>query len=234
MTGFRVSGDAGIGIFEPPDVRTPAFERLPAELLDPLRDVPGLVATVSDVLEERGWYLAIPCSALAPRHSGGRSVIGHAITVGYLPSRKLVPSGGISDEPPRLIHHVAFNLAARGDVIVIDASSVAGISVLGGIAGRSAVARGFSGVIIDGGVRDLDEVADSGIPLWSRYVTPRSGKYRLDGVSVNAPAVCGGVQVLPGDLVVADITGICFVPLQDARAVIDRVTQIAKDERKER
>jgi regulator of RNase E activity RraA len=231
---FRMSGDAGLGVYEPADIRAASFERVPDDVLDELRAMSGLVATVSDILEELGWQLSVPASTMIPRHEGDRVAVGHALTLHYLPVRKQL-SAAIENgtQPPRLAHHVVYGLATRGDVMVIDASATEFVSVLGGLAAQTADELGLSAVLIDGGVRDIDQVRTIGLPLWSRYATPRSGKFRVEGVSVNAPITCGGVQVMAGDLVIADTTGVCFVPFETLNEILERVREVIDEERKQ-
>lgn len=102
--------------------------------------------------------------------------------------------------------------------------------MLGGLAANTGARIGLSGVIVDGAVRDIDQIAAAGLPVWSRSVTPRSGKSRMEAVSLNAPVQCGGVQVAPGDLAVADATGICFVPIELVREVAARVFEVTAEE----
>lgn len=229
---FRITGDEGVGLFEPTDVRPADFTRLPSDLLATLRRLPGLVATVSDALDELGWSLAVPSSRLQPRHLDQAAAVGHAVTLRYLPSRRHLLHEGYTDSPPELAHHTVLRSAVNGDFMLIDASAVDGyVSVMGGIVAQTCVTQGLAGVVVDGGVRDLDQIRATGLKLWTRHVTPSCGKYRLEGVTVNGPISCGGVQVIPGDLVVADATGICFVPGDVVHDVIRRVLEVSDGEK---
>ena len=69
-------------------------------------------------------------------------------------------------------------------------------------------------------------------PVWSRGVSPITGKWRLETIQVNGPVKIAGIQVHPGDLVVADNTGVCFVPREQAAAVLERARQIDAGEAK--
>jgi regulator of RNase E activity RraA len=185
---------------------------------------------VSDILDELGWSLAVPASMLIPRHQGGSTVVGHAVTLSYLPERRTLASAYQSSDPPKLAHHVVYRLAREGDVMVVDARGAESVSLMGGRAAAAAVRAGIAGVIVDGGVRDLDDVRRVGLSVWSRGTTPVTGKCRLEAISVNRPACVGGVQVRPGDLVVADDTGVCFVPTELIDSVVERVLEVASDE----
>jgi 4-hydroxy-4-methyl-2-oxoglutarate aldolase len=212
---------ARIGYFVPGDVGDPSFERLPDTQLALLRAVPGLTATVSDVLEGLGLALAVSASTLAPRHRGLEAVVGHALTLRYLPQRTIV-SGG-STTPSRLAHGTVSSLAHEGDVLVIEAAGGSDHSCFGGLAANIARRAGISAAVVDGAARDLDEIEAAGLPLWSRSVTPVTGSRRLEAVAINQPICCGTAQVRAGDIVVADATGVCFVPVELAPQVIEHV-----------
>ena len=101
----------------------------------------------------------------------------------------------------------AHNLAEDGDVLVID--GVSGMSNMGGISAQTGKRQGERGAIVMGGVRDVAAFARVGYPIWSTEITPVTGKWRLQTVEINGTVKIGGVRVEPGDLVVADDTGVC-------------------------
>jgi 4-hydroxy-4-methyl-2-oxoglutarate aldolase len=222
-------GDEGVGVFQPPFVGTSAFTRLPDSLLERVRRLPGAATTGSDVLDDLGLALAVPGTVLSPRTSSGTTV-GHALTIAYVPERRALSNIALRGSSSRLAHHSAFAVAESGDVLVIDARGSADISVLGGMAAVSARSAGIAACVVDGGVRDLDEIAASGLAVWSRSVTPRTGKWRLEAFALNLPVVCGGVQVHPGDVVVADHTGVCFFPIEFAEEALTRILATSEEE----
>lgn len=221
--------DESTGRFDPGGPLSAAFGRLPRPRLDELAATPGLASTVSDVLDELGCNLAFDADALVPR-TPGAVVVGHALTLRYLPERYTTAHPERRLMPARLAHEVVLDLAQSGDVLVVDAGGLP-ISVFGGMAAAAAVARGLGGVLVDGAVRDLREIVDSGLGVWSRSVTPRTGKWRLEAAERGGPIVCGAVQVVQGDLVLADDTGGCFVPVEVVREVVDRVLAVGDEER---
>jgi regulator of RNase E activity RraA len=152
------------------------------------------------------------------------------VTLRYLPERRSHVPGAEGEAIPRLAHHVAFGLCERGDVLVIEAPGALPVSCFGGMAALEARSRGLAGAIVDGAIRDVDEIAALGLPVWSRAVTPRTGKWRLEAVQINAPVCCGGVHVAAGDLVLADGNGVCFVPVDIAERVIERTVEVARRE----
>jgi 4-hydroxy-4-methyl-2-oxoglutarate aldolase len=228
---FRLSGDAGVGQYEPIDIREVAFQRVATRLLSGLKGLTGISSTASDVLDELGWRLSIAGSVIQPRHLGTRTVIGHALTIKYLPERRHLLHLGHGDSPPKLAHHAVFRLARVGDVVVVDAAGCGAISVMGGLAAATARSSRMGGLIIDGAIRDLQDIRTLGLPVWSRYVTPVTGKHRLEATAINSPIQCGGVQVRPGDLVIADDSGICFIPTDLIPTVLARVAEVANEEK---
>ena len=213
----------------PPRILSPDFRRLPPRLLEGLRRLWAASATASDVLDELGYSMAVPADALQPRHAQG-VVVGQVLTVRYLPERRAFSSSEVRNRPSRLAHHSVFSLAQPGDAVVVDVHGLPGFSVIGGIAARAARAVGVSGLVVDGAVRDLAEIRAAGLPVWSRSLTPRTGKWRLEAVAINDPVMCAGVQVRPGDLMIGDESGVCFVPVEVAEAAVERILEVAAAE----
>jgi 4-hydroxy-4-methyl-2-oxoglutarate aldolase len=216
--------------YEPVRLLAPEFDRLSDEILEPLRHLRGLSATASDVLDGLGWQLAVASSVIGLRQAAPGQAVGHALTLRYVPERLSVAATRQSPQPSKLAHNAVFRLARRGDVLVVEAPAGPVSSVMGGRAASEAARRGLSGAIVDGGIRDTDEMREAGFPVWSRYVTPVTGKSRLEAIEANAPVACGGVQVVPGDLVLADETGVVFVPLHIADEVIAAILRVAEAE----
>lgn len=192
-------------------MRSPLFERIAPSTLVALRRVQGLTATASDVLDAMGWNLAVPAGRIEPRFGRPVVVAGQALTLRYLPERRRIDTREALTSQSKLAHHVVYEVAQPGDMMVVEVSVLDPISVMGGRAAASAASAGLAGAIVDGGVRDIDEIRLAAFPVWSTTVTPISGKGRLEPASVNAPISCLGVQVPAGDLVVADETGVCFI-----------------------
>ncbi|HXZ37004.1 MAG TPA: RraA family protein [Thermodesulfobacteriota bacterium] len=109
--------------------------------------------------------------------------------------------------------------AQEGDVIVIDNGGQQ-VSTWGGIAAFAAKKRGVAGLVVDGGVRDLDEIREFDFPVFSRHVVPTSGKGRVKLLSMNTVVKIDGIRVRPGDIMVGDGTGIICVPIEIAEDVL--------------
>ena len=113
----------------------------------------------------------------------------------------------------------AHNLAEDGDVLVI--SGVPGVSNMGGISALTGQRQGERAAIVMGGIRDVAHSRDVGHPLWASEITPVTGKWRLETVEINGEIDMAGVRVNPGDLVVADDTGVVFIPRADIMRVLE-------------
>ena len=104
------------------------------------------------------------------------------------------------------------------DVVVIDNGGQQ-VSTWGGVASVAAMQNGVRGLVVDGGVRDADEIIALGFAVFSRHVVPLSGKTRVKIIEMNTPVKIDGMRVNPGDIIVGDGSGIVCVPLERAEEV---------------
>lgn len=124
----------------------------------------------------------------------------------------------------------AIDVAKKGDVIVIDECG-SEIAVWGELATMSAVSRGIAGVVIDGAVRDVDEIKKMKFPVFARHVSPMAGEPKGLG-ELDVPIRCGGVEVEPGDYILADENGVVVIPKKRALEVANRALYVwEKEER---
>lgn len=79
-------------------------------------------------------------------------------------------------------------------------------------------------------MRDVGEIRKYGVPTWCRGATPKTGKCRIEAMEINGPVVLAGIQINPGDLIIADDSGICAVPPQHAAYVLKKCQEILPDE----
>ena len=195
---------APIGAYRPPRIATIDAPSVDPALVARLRRVPGLSSAFSDELDTLGIRTAVPASDLPPLREGDVAV-GRALTLRYLPMRTVRGES-------RLAHLTVCEVAEPGDVLVISAPRGSRESVMGGKAAAATVAAGVLAIVVDGAVRDVDEIDPTGLAAWARVRTPITGRGRLDAVEINGAVEIGGVAVEPGDIVVADRSGVVFVP----------------------
>lgn len=127
-----------------------------------------------------------------------------------------------------LMLHAAIYRAAPGSIIVVEAGDT-DYAVAGGNVCAVAQRRGVAAFVVDGVIRDLAEARQNRFPVFARGVIPIPGAKDAVGV-LNGPVRCGGVEVAPGDLVVADEEGIVAVPQARLEAVLKAAqARAAKD-----
>lgn len=153
-------------------------------------------ADISDALYHSGTMLGL--TALISPVS---RVCGPAVTMS-------APLGGV------FMLRLAMDMCRRGDVLVVAARGHTGFAMFGGHVSVAMRQRGLAALVVDGCVRDLDEIRDSGLPIFARGTATIAAPRETPG-EVNVPVACGGVVVSPGDLIVADSNGVVRIP-QDA------------------
>ena len=181
----------------------PSPRRPPAELLQRLASLP--TPNISDNMQRHYGATA----ALRPYHRGGK-LVGPAFTVKTRPG-------------DNLLVHKAIDMAAAGDVIVVDAGGEVAQAIIGEIMTKHAAKRGIAGFVIDGAIRDADAIAGASLPVFARGVTHR-GPYKDGPGEINVPVSIGGMVVNPGDIIVGDGDGVLAVPQEVAEKVIAAAT----------
>ena len=202
------------------------IERLPEAVLAGYRALGDLTGTTSDAMDYCGVSGAVPGSSLRPSDPAAR-VVAQAVTVLNRKLDKTVPEA-VARNVSHLAEIEAHNLAAPGDILVIQ--GVANISSMGGISASIGKRQGEAGAVVDGAVRDIDHSRKIGYPVWSSSVSPATGKWRIETVGINVPVVMAGVTVHPGDLVIADEVGVCFVPRARAAEVLATAQRLEQSE----
>jgi 4-hydroxy-4-methyl-2-oxoglutarate aldolase len=149
-------------------------------------------------------------SAIKPLDARVR-VAGPAFTVDSAPADNLMIQYAVS-------------IARPGDVLVVDAKGFAEAGAWGDVLSLYAQRVGIAGLVIDGGVRDSQEIIAMGFPVFSRSLSIKgTGKFHPG--RVNVPVICAGVTVHPGDIIVGDADGVVVVPAAD----LHRAVQLAEE-----
>jgi len=174
--------------------------RPPRNMAQKLGEFPTTI--VSDVLNRLGSMDGVIHPIVR-----GRSFCGCAVTVEEV-------EGG------NLMSHAALELVQAGDVLVIDAKGVTSRSCWGGLQTLMAQRRGVVGIVINGSVRDYDDILKLEMPVHA-IATTSAGPLKAWGGNVNCPIACGGVVVNPGDIVVGDDDGVVVVPQDLAEAALE-------------
>jgi regulator of RNase E activity RraA len=197
--------------------------RVSREIIDRFKRIGDLSSTVSDVLDQMGLVGAVGASELMPTLPNQR-IVGTAVTVRNA-EQTVSPLVNATRREWRMAEILAVASAERGDVLLIE--GVRHVSNMGGLLATIAHRQGIAGAVVDGAVRDVHHSRSIGFPVWSRDVSPVTGKWRCITQEINRPITLAGVTVMPGDLVIADETGVCFVRRADVEYVVARCEEIA-------
>ena len=190
-----------------------------AELLARLRALDS--CAISDALDSLGLPPAV--TGLAPLSAPTR-IAGPTVTVRLAPGK---PAGG----SVRHLGTAAIETAHAGDIVVIEHCSGVECAGWGGVLSVGAQVRGIAGVIIDGPARDIDEARELGFPVYGRSATSRTARGRVFEQDFDCPVTIADVVVEPGDIALADASGVVFVPRARLHDVLRRAERIAERER---
>ncbi len=196
---------------------TLGFRVFPSPSRAPKETIAALAKhAVSNLCDSMGRTHNAAGGTLRPMHRGGK-LCGPALTVRTAPG-------------DNLLIHKAIDMAQPGDIIVVDGGGALDAALIGDIMTSYAVTRSVAGFVIDGAVRDTEELALRDLPVYARGISPR-GPTREGPGEINVAISIGGTVVHPGDIVVGDADGLVFVPPAQADAVLAAVNALLAKER---
>jgi regulator of RNase E activity RraA len=200
-------------------IETSDIKRPPAEWSAALRAVGA--ATASSTLSRMGVRNTHICGPTA--WTKGKAIAGPALTLQFMPKREDLYGEDEYAQPEKQLHrHVLYHVQ-DGDIVVVDARGDMKSGVFGDMMLTYFKGRGGLGVVIDGCIRDYPNTGRIDLGFWLRGVTPNfHTQTDLMPFGVNIPIACGGVLVMPGDIIVADDDGAVVVPVALATAVIEQ------------
>jgi regulator of RNase E activity RraA len=203
----------------------PTIDRVAPDVLAMLKTVS--TATLSSQLNKRG-YQQLFMNGVAPNRPDLR-MAGQALTLRYIPAREdLEHSAEFNNLTNK--QRIAVEQVGPGDVLVIDARGDTRAGSLGNILATRVKERGAAGIVTDGSFRDTPAIRTIDIPTYARGQHPNISFTIHHPVDINVPIACGGIAVLPGDVIVGDAEGVIVIP----RAIAEEVARDAyEQERKE-
>ncbi len=178
-----------------------------SELFDAFRKVS--TSNVSDAMHRKGGMVGI-----APVKEGFK-MVGRAVTVSTV--------NGDWAKPVE-----AIEVAGEGDVIVVDVNGGT-TAVWGELASWSCKVKGVEGVVVDGAIRDVDDIRTIGFPAFARHIVPHAGEPKGFG-EIGAEITCGSQRVRNGDWIVGDDMGVVVVPQEQAQEIANRALDVREHE----
>jgi regulator of RNase E activity RraA len=208
------------------NIKHMSVPRPPVGLLEGYRSLGDASGVLSDVMDELGITGVIGASVMKPTIADACRV-GVALTVRNIMQRDHVYETAKA-KVNGMAEFEAHNLAQTDDFIVIQ--GVSGISNMGGISSQTAKRQGEVGAVVEGGIRDVAHSRSIGFPVWSTEITPVTGKWRIQTVEINGDIQIAGIRVSCGDVVYADSTGVCFIPIKRAAEVLEKAKAVVAAE----
>ena len=123
-----------------------------------------------------------------------------------------------------LMVHAAMDRAQPGDVLVLTMPEPEPVALIGELLATQAKRRGVAALLVDAGVRDVEDLRQLGLPIWTRWIRVKGAEKTVAG-SIDEPVEVGGATIRPGDAVVLDVDGVVIV----ARERIDDVLEAGRE-----
>ena len=180
-------------------------QKISVELTQAFQSLP--VANVSDCMSR----LFASDASIRPIATIKNTIAGPALTVRTRPGDNLMV-------------HYAIDIAEPGDILVVDAGGDTTNAIMGEIMASMAIKKKIAAIIINGAIRDANEIIKMGLPVYASGITHR-GPYKDGPGEINTTISIGGMSITPGDLIVADQDGFLSVPIDDAKDILDKTKE---------
>ena len=149
-------------------------------------------------------------------------------------SRAAGPARTVScGQGDNLMVHAAMDRAQPGDVLVLTMPEPAPVALIGELLVTQAQARGAVALLVDAGVRDVEELRELGVPVWARWIRVR-GATKTEAGALDEPVEVGGATIRPGDQVVLDTDGVVIVRAERVEEVLAASRERLEKERVKR
>jgi regulator of RNase E activity RraA len=201
---------------------------LSPDLLEALQRV--CVPTATHHLVRRGFHNTFAIGVVPHALQTDQVMVGRARTLRFLPLREDLLEAQYDTVTERP-HRIAIESIQPGQVLVVDAGGSVQAGVAGDMYTRRVQARGGTGIVVDGAVRDIGAIRQVGLPVFCRGVHGAGISRALMSVDVDQPIQIGGVPVLPGDVLLGDINGVVVIPPQEVEALVEYVLEQDDQER---
>src|SRR4051794_5862617 len=132
-----------------------------------------------------------------------------------------------------LMVHAAMAHARPGDVLVLTMPMPEPVALLGDLLATQALARDVAAILVDGAVRDADELTEMELPIWARWIRVRGASKELVG-TIDEPVIVGGARIAAGDIVVLDGDGVVVVEAARLEQVRAAAQERERSEREKR
>lgn len=195
-----------------------------SETLDPITALAGVTtATLTTVLLKKGLRNVWIRGAM-PLREGQARLVGRAFTLRFVPAREDLATPASWGKP--ISTRAAIEAMPEGCIAVADAMGIRDAGIFGDILCARMERRGVTALITDGVLRDLEGVLGTGLPVWSTGAAAPPSVAGLTFVGWQETIGCGGVCIVPDDLIVADRDGAVVIP----QALVDEVTAEAVEQ----
>jgi len=192
------------------------------ELLEKYKTV--TTATITTVLLKHHGLKNVWIRGVFPLDTGQKRVVGSAFTLRFVPAREDLCTSAAWSAP--ISTRSAIEAMPAGCIAVLAAGACADAGVLGDILCQRMKSRNVAALLTDGVLRDLDGVKQTGLSVWAQGVAAPPSIAGLTFINWQEPVGCGGVAIIPDDLIVADNDGAVVVPA----ALVDEVLETAVEQ----